>query len=236
MTDALPMAILAGGLATRLRPLTERIPKVLVKVAGEPFLAHQLRLLAANGVRRLVLCTGFLGEMVEDWAGDGSRFGVSISYSPDGPAPRGTGGAIRQALPLLGETFFVMYGDSYLPCDYAAVQRHFLASGKLGLMTVYRNEGRWDTSNVEFSQGGILVYDKKNRSPRMQHIDYGLGILDRRALEAFSGEDFFDLASLYQALVSQRQMAAFEAGQRFYEIGSFAGLQEFESYIREQSQ
>src|SRR4051794_4872944 len=139
----LPVAILAGGLATRLRPLTETIPKSLVEVAGEPFLAHQLRLLHSHGIRRATLCVGYLGEMVREFAGDGARFGMEVTYSFDGPELRGTAGAVRQALPLLGPAFFVLYGDSYLPCDYAAVERAFLESGKLGLMTVFRNEGQW---------------------------------------------------------------------------------------------
>jgi len=165
----LPVAILAGGLATRLRPITEKIPKALMEVNGEPFLAHQLRLLHRNGIRRVVLCVGYLAEMIEEYAGDGSRFGMEIQYSPDGPVLRGTAGALAQALPLLGDRFFVLYGDSYLPCDYAAVQRAFEESGKQALMTVYRNESRWDTSNVQFEDGRILLYDKKRRTPSMRH-------------------------------------------------------------------
>src|SRR5690348_11378619 len=135
----LPVAILAGGLATRLRPLTETIPKALVEVRGEPFIAHQLRLLETNGVRRVVLCVSYLAEMVRDFVGDGGRFGIEVEYSLDGPVLRGTAGAIRQALPLLGDAFFVLYGDSYLPCDYAGIAAAFEQSGKPALMTVFRN-------------------------------------------------------------------------------------------------
>src|SRR3954451_802456 len=156
-----PVAILAGGLATRLRPVTEKIPKSLVEINGEPFLAHQLRLLAENGIRRATLCVGYLGEMVRDYAGNGSRFGVELTYSPDGPELRGTAGAIEQARPLLGDRFFVLYGDSYLPCDYRAVQSAFENSGRPALMTVYPNRDRWDASNVRFEDGRILAYNKK---------------------------------------------------------------------------
>src|SRR5262245_47348338 len=135
----LPVAILAGGLATRLRPVSETIPKALVPVAGEPFLAHQLRLLAASGIRRVTLCVGYLGDTIEAFAGDGSRFGLELSYSSDGPELRGTAGAIAHARRLLGDDFFVLYGDSYLPCDYAAIQQAFERSGKPGLMTVFHN-------------------------------------------------------------------------------------------------
>src|SRR5205823_1192201 len=159
----------------RLRPLTETVPKSLIEVAGEPFLWHQLRLLQAQGVERAVLCLGHLGEMVRESVGD-RRFGVEIEYSFDGAKPLGTAGALKQALPLLGDRFFILYGDSYLPCDWAAVQQTFWATGRQGLMTVCRNDNQWDTSNVEFAGGEIVAYDKKLRTPRMRHIDYGLGM------------------------------------------------------------
>src|SRR6267154_1172045 len=168
-----PVAILAGGLATRLKPVTEKIPKALIGVAGQPFLAHQLRLLRSAGFRKLVLCVGYRGEMIEGEFGDGKGYGVALSYSFDGPELLGTGGAIKKALPLLGERFFVLYGDSYLPIDYAAPARAFVASDKLGLMTVFKNEGRWDTSNVWFQDGVIKNYDKKRIISEMKYIDYG---------------------------------------------------------------
>src|SRR5579864_6791465 len=140
----LPVAILAGGLATRLRPMTDKIPKALIEINGQPFIAHQLRLLAGRGIARVVLCLGYRGEMVRDYVRDGWNFGLQVNYSFDGPELRGTAGAIHQALPLLGESFFVLYGDSYLPCDYAAVEHSFTESGKPALMTVHRNDGQWD--------------------------------------------------------------------------------------------
>ena len=223
----LPIAILAGGLATRLRPITETIPKALVEIAGEPFLAHQLRLLRANGYEQVVMCVGYLGEMVRDFAGDGSRFGLRVEYSFDGPALLGTAGAIRKALPLLGNEFSVIYGDSYLPCDYAAAERAFRDSGKLGLMTVYRNEGQWDTSNVEFDGARVVRYDKANRTPAMRHIDYGLGVFRREAFADMPA----DLAALYQNLVSRAELAAWESPGRFYEIGSLKGIRDLTEYL-----
>ncbi|HZV04428.1 MAG TPA: sugar phosphate nucleotidyltransferase, partial [Gemmataceae bacterium] len=193
----LPVAILAGGLATRLRPVTEKIPKALVEIEGEPFLAHQLRLLSRNGIRRVTLCVGYLAEMIEAYAGDGSRFGVELTYSPDGPVLRGTAGAVAQARHLLGPSFFVLYGDSYLPCDYAAVERTFQASGRRALMTVYPNGDRWDTSNVQFEGGRILAYNKKLRTPEMRHIDYGLGVFHAAAFDEIPEHGAADLADLY---------------------------------------
>jgi len=223
-----PVAILAGGLGTRLYPLTERLPKALIEINGEPFLAHQLRLLRAHGIHRVVLCIGQHGERIREFAGDGARFGLDIDYSRDGPALLGTAGAVRNALPLLGDAFFVMYGDSYLPCSYRDVEQAFRAAGQPGLMTVYRNEGRWDVSNVEFAGGHILAYDKKNRTPRMQHIDYGLGVFSRAA---FEDAPHADLAEVYRDLLSRRQLAAFEVHERFYEIGSFEGIAELSRYL-----
>ena len=230
-----PVAILAGGLATRLRPLTDKIPKVLVPVAGRPFLAHQLELLRRQGITRVVLCLGHLGETVREEFGDGSAHGVRLDYSFDGPVLLGTGGAVKQALPWLGDKFFVLYGDSYLPVEFAPVAEAFERSGKLGLMTVYRNEGRYDTSNVVFADGQIQVYDKKTRSPEMRHIDYGLSLFRAEALGEYAAGVKFDLAELMQRLVARRQLAGFEVLERFYEIGSPAGLAELEALLDEQS-
>ena len=230
----LPVAILAGGLATRLRPLTETIPKSLVEINGEPFLWHQLRLLRANGIESVVLCLGYLGEMVRESVGDGAAFGLHIEYSFDGPVLLGTAGALKRALPLLGDGFFVLYGDSYLPCDWAAVGRTFSESGKTGLMTVFRNNDRWDTSNVEFEGGRIVAYNKKLRTPRMQYIDYGLGVLRPAAFDRVPAGEAADLAALYQQLLGEGELAAYEVPDRFYEIGSFNGIQELARYLRMQ--
>ena len=232
---SLPLAILAGGLATRLRPLTEKIPKSLVEVAGKPFIVWQIELLRRNGVAHLVLCLGHLGEQVQAELGDGSRWGMQLDYIFDGPLLLGTGGALRRALPRLGEAFFVLYGDSYLDCDYAAVEGAFCASGKLGLMTVFRNANLWDLSNVIFENGRIQRYDKKNLVPEMKHIDYGLGVLQASALVRYPADRALDLATVYQDLLAQDQLAGYEVSQRFYEIGSPAGLQETRDYIKERS-
>ncbi|HTT66323.1 MAG TPA: nucleotidyltransferase family protein [Bryobacteraceae bacterium] len=224
----LPVAILAGGLGTRLYPLTEALPKALIEINGEPFLAHQLRLLRARGIERAVLCVGQHGERIREYAGDGARFGLAIDYSFDGPVLLGTAGAVRRALPLLGGQFFVLYGDSYLPCSYRAAAEAFRAAGQPGLMTVYRNEDRWDASNVEFTEGRIVAYDKKNRTARMRHIDYGLGVFSRAA---FEDAPHADLADIYRGLLCRGQLAAFEVRERFYEIGSFDGIRELSRHL-----
>lgn len=228
----LPIAILAGGLATRLRPITEHIPKSLVEVAGEPFIAHQLRLLAAQGAHAVVLCCGHLGELIENFVGDGRVFGLDVRYSCDGPRLLGTGGAIEQALPLLGDDFFVLYGDSYLTCSFQAVQEAWQRSGCLGQMTLYRNAGAYDRSNVDFRDGRILVYDKSCPTPAMQHIDYGLGCFNRAAFDVADAAKPFDLASVFQALLRREQLAAREVCERFYEIGSAAGLADTAAYLQ----
>ena len=228
----LQAVILMGGIATRLRPVTEKIPKALIDINGEPFLVHQLRLLHARGVRRIVCCIGFLGEKIQELAGDGSRFGLELQYSFDGPVLRGTAGAIHQALPLLEEKFFVLYGDSYLPCDYAAVEAFFQASGKSGLMTVYRNEGKWDTSNVEYEDGRLIAYDKRVKTPRMHYIDYGLGIFRREIFAGMEPGAVRDLAEVYQELLAHHDLAGYEMKERFYEIGSFTGIEDLATAMR----
>lgn len=229
-----PTAILAGGLATRLGPITEKIPKALVEVAGRPFLSHQLRLLQDAGIRKVVLCVGYRGEMIEEEFGDGDSFGLELNYSFDGPELLGTGGALKKALHLLGDKFMVLYGDSYLPIDYAAVAQAFAISGKLGLMTIFRNENRWEPSNVWFEGGEIRQYDKSKLTAEMNHIDYGLGILRAEALLQGPNERRFDLADVYHDLMSKRELAGFEVNRRFYEIGSPSGLAELDSMLRGQ--
>ena len=226
-----PVAILAGGLATRLRPITEKVPKVLVPVAGKPFLTHQLALLRKQGIARAVLCLGHLGELVQRDFGDGAAHGVHLDYSFDGPVLLGTGGALKQALPKLGERFFVLYGDSYLPVAFAPIADVFERSGKLGLMTVFRNEGKFDTSNVVFADGEIKVYDKKQRHPDMHYIDYGLSLFRREVFAAWPADKPFDLAEVMGRLVAGKQLAGYEVPERFYEIGSHAGLSELETLL-----
>ena len=226
----IPVAILAGGLATRLRPITEKIPKSLVPVAGRPFLAHQLEMLHARGIRRVVLCIGFLGEMIQREFGN-DAFGIQLEYSFDGEKLLGTGGAIKRALPKLDAEFFILYGDSYLPIEYAPVAATFHRSGKSGLMTVYHNEGKYDTSNVVFRDGEIAVYDKKLKSPEMRHIDYGLSLFKAPVFEAYPADKVFDLAEVMGNLVREKQLAGYEVPERFYEMGSPAGLAELETLL-----
>jgi NDP-sugar pyrophosphorylase family protein len=228
----LPVAILAGGLATRLRPLTETIPKAMVEVNGDPFAFHQLRLLRRHGVDQVVYCVGYRGEQLVGAVGDGTRFGLQVRYSFDGPALLGTGGALKVASPLLGKDFFVLYGDSFLDCDYAAVESSYRQTGKPALMAVFRNEGRWDTSNVEFDGERIISYSKAHRTARMRHIDYGLAVLASSVLDNVPTDRPTDLATIYEQLVASNDLAAFEVSQRFYEVGSLAGLVQFEDYLK----
>jgi NDP-sugar pyrophosphorylase family protein len=224
--ELMPAVILAGGLATRLRPLTERTPKALIEVAGHPFLWHQLKLLQQRGIRHIVLLVGYLGELIEERFGNGSELGISIQYSFDGPMLLGTAGAIRHALPMLPERFFVLYGDSYLPCSYRDVEAAFRRSGMPGLMTVYRNEGHYDISNVEYADGRISQYDKQAPTSAMHYVDYGLGAFERDVFAPLFPGEMRDLATVYQALINSNNLAAFEVHERFYEIGSPEGLRD----------
>ena len=228
----LPVAILAGGLAKRLRPITETIPKALVEVAGRPFIEWQLDYLHSQGVTHIVLCLGYLGEQVENLIGNGQRFGLKVDYSHDGERLLGTGGAIKKALPLLGDAFFVFYGDSYLPIGFVDVEKCFLAQNKPALMTVLKNGDRWDRSNVLFSEGELIEYNKHSPSKDMAYIDYGLGVLSADVLLDYPEDQAFDLAELYHRLSLDGRLAGYEVFERFYEIGSLEGLKETEEYLQ----
>lgn len=234
MSPNFPVAILAGGLATRLRPITTKMPKLLVEVAGEPFFSHQLRLLKQNGLTRIVLCIGHLGDMIVERYGDGSDWGVQIDYSCDGEKLRGTAGALIRALPKLGEAFYVLYGDSYLPVDYQAVGRAFLDSGTLGLMTVFENHETYDASNVWFKDGRIELYSKTEKNTQMRHIDYGLGLFQAAAFDACPRDAVVDLAAVQADLCRRGELTGYEMMERFYEIGSPAGLKELDRLLRRQ--
>jgi NDP-sugar pyrophosphorylase family protein len=226
-----PIAILAGGLAQRLRPASLTLPKSLMRVAGRPFIDHQLELLHRQGARRVVICCGYLGKQIEDHVGDGSRYSLVVTCSYDGGMLLGTAGAIRKALPQLGDIFMVLYGDSYLPIAFKPVVDSFRTSKADGLMTVFENEGRWDVSNVEFADGVVRRYDKIQRTSAMRHIDYGLNMFRSIAFHGWPSDEALDLAAVLQHLLAAGRLKGFEVNERFYEVGSTAGIEETERFI-----
>jgi NDP-sugar pyrophosphorylase family protein len=227
-----PIAVLAGGLATRMRPLTQQLPKALLKVGGEPFVAHQLRLFAREGITDVKLLVGYGWEQIATFVGDGSRFRVKVDYIVDGPTLLGTGGALRHALGLLGPEFLVTYCDSWLDAPYAPVVEAFHESGRPALMCVFHNDDLWDASNVQFEDGVIQCYSKKLLRPEMHHIDWGLGMLKASAVAARPLGKPWDLAELYEELSGSGHLAGYEMTRRFYEIGSFEGLTETDRLLR----
>ena len=227
------LVLLAGGLATRLRPLTETIPKSMLEIAGRPFIGHQLALFRSKGVRRIVICAGYLGEKIRDYVNDGSEWDLHVDWSFDGPRLLGTGGAVKRALPYVGDEFLVTYGDSWLDIAYTSVVDAFRASNKPLLMTVFRNEGLWDKSNIEFANGQIRRYSKQDATADMHYIDYGLQCVRRDALNDWPDDRPFDLAAVYSSLVDKGLAAGYEAERRFYEIGSVHGLAEFNELLKE---
>jgi NDP-sugar pyrophosphorylase family protein len=231
--DGLPtIAVLCGGLATRLRPITEKIPKSLLEVAGEPFVCHQLRLLRNAGFERVVLLCGFLGEQIRDYIGSGSRFGLKVEYSFDGAQLLGTGGALKKALPCLGTEFMVVYGDSYLPTDYRRVFAAFRQAGRPALMAVFRNDNQWDRSNVEYCEGQIRRYEKGIEDAALNYIDYGLSAFRAEVFECLPEHVPIDLAAIQSRLAHANEMTGVEVFERFYEIGSPLGISQTEEYLR----
>jgi len=227
-----PVAILTGGLATRLRPITETIPKALVEVAGKPFIFHQLDWLQRQKIEKVVLCVGYLGEKIQVKVGNGDAWGINVSYSFDGEKLLGTGGALQKAIPSLGREFFVFYGDSFLPIQFKPVADTFQSSGMPALMTVLKNEGKWDKSNVVFCNGKIVDYNKKKPSLKMNYIDYGLAIIKSEVFSSNPTGSCFDLADIYESLAKQSQLVGYEVMRRFYEIGTKEGLAAAENYLK----
>lgn len=224
------IAILAGGKATRLYPKTLEIPKSMIEIAGKPFISHQLELLKRKGLQNVVLCLGNLYEDIVDFVGDGSKFGLDVKYSFDGDALVGTGGAVMNAYDLLSDPFMVMYGDSYLNIDFIDIIEYFKSQPSHGLMTVLKNEDKWDKSNIDFRNGKITEYEK-NSGGRFSYIDFGLSMLRKGTLEGREKNIAFDLNDVFKTLIAEDGLAGYEVKERFYEIGSFSGIEETEKYI-----
>lgn len=226
------IVVLAGGKATRLYPLTKDLPKSLIPINGTPFILHQINLFKNNNISEIVLCIGTFSEKIMEYLGDGSRFGVSIKYSVEHPSHLlGTLGALRKAYDLLNEHFFVIWGDSYLETDYSKVLNTFLKSGKLGLMTAYKNENKIETSNMSVKDNMVIDYDKR-QNRNFEYVDYGLSIFKKNVLNFFQEDQNLDLTELNIKLISQNQLAAFVVRDRYYEVGSFQGISELEDHLR----
>ena len=230
----LQTVILAGGLGTRLRGLAPDTPKILVPVAGRPFAEHQFALLQRSGIRRVLLCVGHLGDRVQAALGDGARWGLELSYVREDPARLlGTGGALLNALPQLESSFLVMYGDSYLPVDYAAFARWFTGTDYEAAMTVFRNEGRWDPSNTRIEGDRVVYYSKQAPPGTAPYIDYGLSAYRRDTLVRYLDRPRpLDLAAVQGDLVQAGRLGAYEVHQRFYEIGKPEGWAELDRKLR----
>ena len=222
--------ILAGGLATRLRPVTAKIPKALIEINGIPFIDYQLNYLKKQGTTNVVLCTGFLAEKIVDFVGNGSRYGLKVLYSNDGEKLLGTGGAIKNAVAFLDDDFFILYGDSFLPIEFKPIYNKFKLNKFPALMTILENNNQWDKSNVIFDGKQINLYDKKNYSNQMNYIDYGLSICKKDIFTKMA-YNIFDLAEIFTSLSKENQLDFYEVNQRFYEIGSQQGIEDFSNFV-----
>ena len=228
--------ILAGGLGTRMLPRTERVPKLLLPVAGRPFAAWLLERLAAAGFDEALLCIAHLGEMIRAELGDGQSFGIAVRYADEGPVLLGTAGALRRALPALAPTFLVTYGDSYLPFDYAAPLADLDAHpAAMGTMAVFKNDDRWDRSNTQIEGDRVVCYAKRPRDaaldPAIDHIDYGATALRREVVAALPEGVPTGLDAVQRDLAAAGLLRALPAHRRFFEIGSPAGLADLEAEL-----
>ena len=218
--------ILAGGKATRLGEAARDCPKSMVDVGGRPFIEYQLELLKNNGISDVVLCLGHLGGQIERRLGNGAKLGVNITYSHE-DRPLGTAGALKNAHRLIKGDFLSLYGDSYLDFDYQKAISFFEGRDRLALMTVYKNHGRYDASNTEVQGELVTRYDKVEKTPETVYIDYGASIFRREALDRLPENRPCSLEQLFRQLIAKQQLLAYEVAERFYQIGSPEGLEEF---------
>lgn len=227
----LTVAILAGGAGTRLTSITKTLPKALVEISGKPFIFYQLSYLQKQGVKKVVICSGYMGEMIESAVGDGSKFNLKISYSSDGSKLLGTGGAIKKALPKLGDQFFILYGDTFLPINFNLVQQTYFLENYPLLMTILKNNGQWDRSNVLLKKNNLVDYNKKKPKNKMSYIDYGLCVVSADIFKNYNQNSYIDLSEIYEKLSKCNKIKALEVFERFYEIGTPKSLQETKRYF-----
>jgi len=235
MTSFPPVLILCGGMGTRMKSVYPDLPKAMMPLNGEPFIAHQLRLLAREAVKKVILCVGYGSESIIEYVGSGHTFGIDIRYSYDGEKLLGTGGAVRQASRGLVGPFAVLYGDSYLDIALASIFNTFKKENKLGLMTVFKNNNRWIPSNVLCDSGLVLEYNKLCPRKGMQYVDYGLSVFQPQIFSAISEDEVSDLADVFLSLIKNRQLVAYNVLERFYEAGTPQGLRELESYLNKKN-
>jgi NDP-sugar pyrophosphorylase family protein len=224
------MVILAGGLATRLGKIAHDTPKSMILIEGRPFLEYQLELLSRQNIKDIVLCVGHLGEKIKSYFDNGKKLGVKIDYSWE-ETPLGTGGALKNAGGLLQNDFMMLYGDSYLPIDYHKVINMFRGKNILGTMVIYKNNNKYDKSNIVLNEGRIMAYDKEKKLPGMVYIDAGLSIFKKEVLKNLPRRKQIPLDTLINQLIDSGQLSAYITEQRFYEVGSPKGLQDFHNYI-----
>ncbi len=225
MSNLPQLLILAGGMARRLKPMSNQVPKSLIEIKGKPFIYYQLEQARSRGINNVVICIGNLGNEVRKNVGNGEKFNLNIKYSDEGNNLLGTGGAIRNATNLLEDYFFVLYGDSWINTIYQELYNHIKLSGFRAIITVFKNNNKWDNSNISINENIVLSY-QKSKNKNSNYIDYGLSLLPKKIFMKYKEKDAFDLGTVYKRLVKQKQLEAFEVYDRFYEIGSFKGITE----------
>ena len=226
----LQVVILAGGLANRLRPVTEKIPKSLVEIRGFPFIHYQLMYLKSQGITEVLICLGHMGEMIQEFLSKKS-YGLNISFSFDGSIQLGTGGAIKNAFSMLKDKFFLTYGDSFLPIDYSKVYQASIEMNDYVVMTILRNNNAFDISNVRYISDNLIYYNKSFPEKNMKYIDYGLSVISKSMIKDFNVAGTFDLADFMCKISKEKKLIGFEVFDRFYEIGSHSGLAETVDYF-----
>jgi MurNAc alpha-1-phosphate uridylyltransferase len=231
----LPIVILAGGLATRLRPLTNSTPKSLINIAGKPFIVHQIEYLKSQNITDIIICIGYLGDKIEMLLGDGRSYGVNIKYSNDGDQLLGTGGALLKALKYVHNDFILIYGDSFLPINFNNVINYYLNSNSRALMTVYKNNNNLEISNVIFDGKIVKEYNKIINNTKMCYIDYGLSIFNKELFINFNYKLPYDLSSFISEISKLGFLIGYEIYDRYYEIGSHFGIKETSKYLEKRN-
>ncbi len=229
-----PVIILAGGKGKRIKKLTAKKPKPLVKILNKPFIEYQIDLLRKQKVKKLIISIGYRGDEIINFIKNKNYKDIDISFFKDGIKPLGTGGALKKISKKIQGTFIVLYGDSFLPISIKNIEKKFIKSKQDVLLTIYKNNNRFDKSNIKIVNKKIF-YNKFINDSDMKYIDYGLSIIKSKIIKNFTSNKKFDLSDLIYKLCLDRKIAYSIVKKRFYEIGSYKGIKDFKKYIRKKN-
>ena len=219
--------ILSGGKGTRVKKYTKKIPKCLIEINGKPFLYHQLEYLKKNNIKNVIVSVNYLGGKISSYLKKNIDF-INTKIVNDGKRPLGTGGAIIKSLRFLKKNFYIIYGDSYLNFNLKKLAK----KKNLATMAIFRNNNKYDKSNIELKKLGKIFYHKNNENKKLKYIDYGVSYVNKRIFKEIKKNIKFNLPDFFDEISKRNMLSGYKVIKRFYEIGSYNGIKDLKNYLK----